>query len=190
MNKIKKNIKINFVRKGLSLVEMALVILILGILMSITIPLIQYSSIFKSSENEAKKLANLLGFSKNAAMKSNEGIQIDIDLKNQKYAGFRLERTNEKVERKEIIPTVQLNNNYSIIGVRLGNNDLVREDSISIRLTPDGQSDEICIYMGPKSGKIEWTIYLSRYSSKAVMEKGEVIHLLEDPNWDASNTIN
>ncbi len=177
------------VRNGMSLVEMALVILIVGILMSLVLTMVRYAVSFRDAESEAKKLASILEFSKNAAMTSNETIQLEIDMKNQKYKGYRATRASEGRGAKEIIPEVKLGESYSIMGIRISQGSLQKEGTFSLRFSPTGLSDEVSIYFGPKHGRIEWTVYLSRYSGSALIEKGEMIHNLEDPNWEERSLL-
>ena len=182
-------------RKGFTLVELAVVIIVIGILMSIAFSILSSSALFKSSKSEAKKLAAALMLARNAAVKSNTVIYFELNLDEEKYRAYRLQRSeddengNSKMEEKDLIESVDLAASHSILGISTAFGGHIEEGLVKLRFLPSGLGEEAAIYLGPQSQTAEATVIYKRYEGKATVHPKEVKHELEKPDWQESELV-
>ena len=168
---------------GFTLIEVSVVILVISILLYVFSSLLSNISILKSSEDEADLLRKNILFCNKTAILSNEVIYLELNLDDESYRSYRMEREEGVVTEEEIVQPRSLSSFHSIIAVSINGGSKVTEKMITIPFTPDGISQELAIYMGPEP-EISYTILIHKYGSKAEIVKGESDVLLDNPDWE------
>ena len=185
------SIKPNHAQQGLSLVEIAIVILIIGTLMLLSLSLVRNASLFQTAKGEAKKLAEKLVFARNTAMLSNEVVFFEFDLDKESYTAYRLisggQGSNTK---KAFLQTTKLSNSNSLLAIASAMGSKRSEGIVKLYFFPSGLGEEVAIYLGPKDDEeIKATILYSRYGGKAKVYTEEIELNLEDPDWEELDVI-
>ncbi len=175
------------------MVEMALVILVIGLLMGISLSLVQSLALLRTSKGEAKKLAASLMQAKNAAVKSKQAVYFEINLDEESYRAYRISQRlaasqekeeEKKTQEKAFIKRTQLSEAHSILYVQPAVGDEITNGLLKLRFLPSGLGEEIAIYLGPDSGSVEATVIYEKYTGKAFVYTGEKEHRLEQEGWE------
>ncbi len=175
--------------RGLSLIEMAVVLLVISILMGVSLSLVSNLALFSTSKGEANKIADSLVFARNASMKSNTILHFEFDLDKERYRAYTLDRTSEELKEDVLLEQVKLPASHSLLAIRSAVGNEIKEGKVTLRFLPSGLAEEIVIYMGPKKGNIEATIIYSRYKGKATVHKNRIEHQLEDDSWEETKLL-
>ena len=177
-------------RRGLSLIETAVVILVVAILMGLSLSLVRHFALLSTTKSEAKKLADSLVFIRNAAIKSNTIIYFEFDLDEESYRAYRVEGSEEDLKEKILLKPVELSSSHSLIAISSATGSRNTEGKIKLSFLPSGLAEEVAIYMGPREERdTQATIIYNRYQGKASVHKGEKEHRLEDPTWEELDLI-
>ena len=186
-NKIQKRIiKRSFHRKvsdGFTLIEVSVVLLVLTVLTYLMSSLLSNMSIFKSTEGEAELLKKSMLFCSQTASISNEVIYLELDLDDESYRAYRMERSDEGAKEEEIIHKRSLSNFHSIISVSVSGGGRINEKKLTIPFAPDGIAQELAIYLGPDP-EVNNTILLRKYGSHVDIVQGEATMILDNPEWE------
>jgi len=169
------------VRRGLTLIEIAVVIIVMSVLITILGSLYRKFSVFKSTQDEATLLRDSLVFSRSAAIRSNESIFFEFNMDDLTYRSFRKQSEGTEVKEKEVIKQHSLSSGNAIVGVQVGASNRQTAGKIVVRMYPDGSSDELMIFLGPRP-EINSTVIFSRYGQGQVA-KGEAAPAGEDPSF-------
>lgn len=172
-------------QRGLSLIEMAVVIMVIAMLMSMSLSILSnFKSLMTTSEGAAKKLASALQLARKTAVKSGQTVYFEFDLDEESYRAYRLNRNATETSAKVFLGPVKLSNSYSLQAVAsvMGNRNT--KDKIKVSFSPNGIGEEIAIYLGEDGGEVEATVIYSRYSGKATVYTEEIEHDLSDPSWE------
>ncbi len=154
-------------KKGLTIVEMAIVLLLFSIVFSIIFSLIQNFSIFKTTQEESEILKDIYLFAKRSAIKSGQIIYMDIDLNENKYKIYRKKRS-EVVENETLIER-NLSMNNQIVYLKTHSNKIIDNGIITVLFYPQGFNDEIYFFLGSKNN-IKKTVIYPRYGQFAIIK--------------------
>ncbi|MCE9600119.1 MAG: prepilin-type N-terminal cleavage/methylation domain-containing protein [Spirochaetia bacterium] len=179
-------------RKGLTLIELSVVMFVMSIIIVILGSLYSRFSLFKSTQDEATLLRDSLSFARSAAIRSNEIIYVQFNLDEETYRAFR-KQSGEKDEiiEKDLIKVRNLSSGNSIVAIQVGSTMRQNKGKVDLRMYPDGSSEELMILMGPDP-EIKNTVLFSRYGKAQVldctkgpeaMERCEAGPASEDPSW-------
>lgn len=156
------------IRKGLSLIEQVVVVMIVGLLMSMTLSSLS-NIIFPTSEDDADKLKASLIYSYQTALIKNQTVIVEIDLEKNQYKAYRLERSDEGIEKKELL---NVNMSSEVVHITDIRGIKYEEGIIKIPFTYSGVSEDFNIHLG-NNGTIRKTVQLYRYNGKVKIKNGE-----------------
>ncbi|MCB1317443.1 MAG: hypothetical protein KDK27_15880 [Leptospiraceae bacterium] len=177
-------------RQGLTLIEQAIVLLVIAVLMTVFMGVMITNNPFESTEDEAKKVAGHLTLIRNAAVKSNRVVIFIIDLDEDFYAAYYDERSRYRegvddaedesdVERDYILEPTDAAIRY--IGTPTGKR--IEQGRVTIHFLPNGVGEELALYLAEEDEEIQNTVIFSRYTGEAIVREGEVEHNLENREW-------
>jgi Tfp pilus assembly protein FimT len=162
----------NYPRKGVTIVEMAIVIFLMSLLLSIVFSLVQNFSIFKTTEGEAGILKDMYSLAKRTAIKSGQIIYMEFDLDENRYIIYRKIR-NKELENQPIVERKLFITNR-IIYIKTFSGQRIDSGKLTINFYPQGFNDEIYIYFGSENN-IKNTVIYPRYDKYAIIKKGEYL---------------
>ncbi len=137
----RRRIRGGVLRRGLSLVEMAVVIMVIALVMLIFTPLLgQWISSF-SEESEAALMARHLEFSRNTAIKSNRVVVFRIDLDEDRYEAYSFDRSGSQTEKKQLIEATEVH----IRELRTAYSNRIDQGAIRLHFLPSGVGEELQI---------------------------------------------
>ena len=170
--------------RGLTMVEIAVVILVIGVVMGLLINMIGQIAALQSTEDEAKSLKTSLIFCRRAAIKSNQAVFMEFNFQDNYYRAYRLERVPGKPKPMEriLLKKKELSSGNSLVAISFPSGSRVQEGKIKVQFSPEGIAEEMAIYLGPKP-EIKNTVLYSRYGLKVEVKEGEVEHSLFDESW-------
>ena len=171
------------ITNGLTLIEMSVVLFVLTILTYLFSSFLSNLSIFKSTEDEAQLLKKSIQFCTQTAILSNEVIYLELNLDEESYRAYRMERSGDGVKEEEIIHTRSLSGFHSIVAVTVSGGGRVNEKKITIPFAPDGVTQEVAVYMGPDP-VVNYTILIRKYGTRVDIEEGEASTNLGNPEWE------
>lgn len=161
----------NKFRKGLTLVEIAVVVFIMGILMSYVISSLK--NIFRPSvADTVEKFRQSIVFCYQSALLHNQAVLLKVNLDDQKYTAYRVVRSEDGITEKKIIASSFTSNSHvrEIVDIR----GVVHErGEIVIPFTYTGVSEDYSFHFGDDSGT-QKTLLLYRYNGKITIKDGEV----------------
>ncbi|MCB1160647.1 MAG: prepilin-type N-terminal cleavage/methylation domain-containing protein, partial [Leptospiraceae bacterium] len=157
-------------RRGLTLVEIIVVVSILGLLISMTVSSLM-NLIIPSVSNTSEKLKAALFFCYQTAILSNQTVVLTIDFENNKYKAIRIQRTEKGLEKKVILESgMPINTKFmSITDIR----GIKHETGFfSIPFTHTGIAEDYNIHLGNGSN-VSKTVQLFRYNGRIEIKNGE-----------------
>ncbi|MDX1957483.1 MAG: prepilin-type N-terminal cleavage/methylation domain-containing protein [Leptospiraceae bacterium] len=164
--------KILLHKKGITLVEMVVVVMLVGILATITISSLM-NFIRPSVGGTVEKFQQALKYCYQNAIIQNLVVEMHIDIEKQRYTVFRIMRTDEGLKPRKIME-VALPSNSKIIAVY----DLrgLKYDTgiIKIPYTYTGVSEDYTIQFGEGS-VVKKSVLVYRYNGKSTIKNGEVV---------------
>ncbi len=160
----------NQARKGLTIIEMGIVILLMSILLGMIFSLVRNFSIFKTTQGETETLKDLYSFAKRSAIKSGQAVFMEIDLDQNRYKIYRKERKGNFIEDKILIEKNLFYTN-KITSVKIFSKK-IDSGVVTIAFYPFGFNDEAFIYMGTPN-EIKKTVIFPRYGNYATIKNGE-----------------
>ncbi len=169
-------------RRGLTIIEMAIVIITLGIMIGMLGSIISSVAFLQTTKDEALLLKEALVFCRRTAIKSNTTVYLEINIDENKYRAFRYARSEGKLEKEDFIKERALSDSNGIAGVALASGTKVTSGILEIPFSPEGIAEEIAIYMGPRP-EVRNTVLYSRYGTGASVVQGEQEHNITDENW-------
>ncbi len=178
------------IRKGLTIVEMATVILVISVIMGILISIISSLSILNTSEGEAEKLAQALSFARRAAVGSNQPVYFEIDIDSNSYEAYRIDRSpsdqapadgeESEVKKNYILNPYKLGTFQSIVKLQLGTGSVREEGKVLVPFSP--YAEDFAVFIG-SGGDVAKTVHYRKYLGKAAVMNGEQPVTLEKPSW-------
>lgn len=170
-------------RKAMTLVETVVVIGVMVAIIAILASAFSSLPVFQSTEDEAEILQSNLYFARKSALKSNRVVYLELNIEEDSYRMYRIDRTDEGIEEKELGKERELSFTHSIVSIQIGANEPLTEGKISIPFQPDGTSEQVCIYLGPNP-EITRTVLNPKYGSRIQILEGEQFFELES-DWEA-----
>lgn len=159
-------------RKGLTLVELAVVISIIGLLMSMVISSLA-NLIRQSVADTSEKLKSAIQFCYETAILNNQTVILEIDIEEDKYTAYKLNRKEEGVEEKKILESGKLPSYSSIVDITDLRGMKYESGKLRIPFTHNGTAGDYNIHIGDET-KIRKTILVYKYRGKIVLKDGEV----------------
>lgn len=169
-------------RSGMTIVELAVVILVMGILAAFLIPLIRSISLFQTSGDEATLLKKALQFSRDTATLSNQQVVLELDLDGDRYRVVRPDRSSEEVQEEVLLSRSSMSPTGQIVSVTMASGNRITGGILKIPYSPLGSSEEIYIHLGPEP-RIQKTVHQFRYSGESRILSGEFEPELEGEPW-------
>ncbi len=166
----------------MTLVEIAIVILVIAILMGVVGSMISSIAFLKTSKDEATLLKDSLIFSKRAAIKSNQVVYFEINLDEDYYRAYRMDRSEGEVKEVDMLTKHSPGGFNSLVAVSPPAGARITSGKLTIPFTPEGLAADMAIYIGPKP-EIRATVLYSRYGNEVKVVNGEAEHNLEMPGW-------
>jgi len=167
---------------GLTLIETAVVLLVISILLGFLSSLLSNFSLFRSTESEAETLKNSLIFCAGAALKSDQTVYFELNIDENFYVAYRIDRSGSEMKKDPVLNERRLSASNSIVDVYIPSGNRLRTGSLVIPFAADGSAEEIAIHLGADP-QIDYTVMLSRYGMDARVYPGDVFQNLQDPNW-------
>ncbi|WP_409035690.1 type II secretion system protein [Leptospira kanakyensis] len=158
-------------RDGLTLIEIAVVISILGLIMVIVGGTLR-NLIIPSTEDIAVKLQESFKFGYNKAQLTNQAVLFQYEFEKREYQFFLLKREEGGLEEEPILKKVTLPFYSKIVSVRDLGGKPKTEGKIRIVFTPQGTTTDLLLYIGSDS-EIKRTIQIYRYGGKIKIHKTE-----------------
>lgn len=158
-------------RGGLTLIEIAVVISILGLIMVIVGGTLR-NLIIPSTEDIAVKLQESFKFGYNKAQLTNQAVLFQYDFEKREYQFFLLKREEGGLEEESILKKVTLPFYSKIVSVRDLGGKPRSEGKIRIVFTPQGTTTDLFLYVGSDT-EIKRTIQIYRYGGKIKIHKTE-----------------
>lgn len=175
----RNNLQTVRLRRGLTILELSIVVLLVSLILFTLVSITSRFSRFKSTEDEGTILRDSLVFARSTAITSNEPIYFEFNLDEETYRAYRKESKDGELTEKDVIKQRSLSAGNSLIGLQIGSSNRETRGKLTVRLFPEGTSDELAVFMGPEP-EIKATVLFSRYGKGEVME-GEQTSALEDP---------
>ncbi len=169
-------------RRGLTLVEMSIVIVVIMITLLMLGSIASNFTFLKTSTDEAEILRDSLVFCRSSAIKSNQTSYLEIDLDQESYRAYRFMRTDGKLVEKDFLSKRTLSGFNSLASVAVATGKRITSGKITVPFSPEGVAEELAIYIGDE-GNIKATVIFSRYGQEALVKKGEFEHNLENTGW-------
>lgn len=165
-------------RRGLSLVEIVVVMMVMAIILLIFIPLT--SGIFTrfSERDQASQLGAHLIFCRNAAIKSNRTVYFRIDLGEKKYRAWTLEREGATVKERGLVNETAIN----VAALSAAYGERLRDGAVVVNFLPSGVGEELAVYFG-EGDNITQTLLFSRYTGEMKVVQGEAPLMADAPDW-------
>jgi general secretion pathway protein H len=163
-------INYHHLKKGLTIIEMSIVIFLMSLLLGVIFSLVQNFSIFKTTQGEAEILKDMYTFAKRTAVKSGQIIYMDFDLDNNKYIIYKKERNSELNDKVLVERKLFLTNRIIYIKTHSGNR--IDSGKITIHFYPQDLNDEVYLFLGSENN-VKKTIVYPRYGNFAMIKTGE-----------------
>ncbi len=169
--------KINHIKKGLTLVELVVVVMILAILFTfVSVSLMNL--IRPSVATTVDKFKETLIYCYKTAMIHNEAVLLKINLDERKYAAFRVTRNEEGIKERKILEAgfpshSKIREIIDIRGIRYEAGEII------VPFTYTGVAEDYTFHFGDDSNT-ERSVLLYRYNGKVVVKPGEVTRVAKD----------
>lgn len=159
-------------RRGLTLIEIAVVVMIMGTLLAFSITSI--SSFLKPGVSDvSEKLKAALVYCQKSAIIHNQAVIFQIDIDNNRYSAVRIVRNDSGVSEKKILD-VSLKNSGRIIDVVDIRGVKIDSGIVKIPFTYTGVSEDYSIHVGNEYTVLK-TVLNYRYNGKVVIKEGSVV---------------
>ncbi|MCB1172398.1 MAG: GspH/FimT family pseudopilin [Leptospiraceae bacterium] len=177
-------------RAGMSLVEMAVVIIVIGLIAVIMMPLTADVFLSLSDTKKAKQLAVLLDHARNTAISRNADITLEFELssdpdESDAYTGYVMDRESDSAEKKVIFERTSIH----LGGIRSVGSPLIDKGKVQLVFLPSGVSEQAWFYVGDREDQPEAVVVLDRYlgtarvfEDPAAMQKWQDADLKDD-SW-------
>lgn len=163
-------------RRGFTLVELSIVMLVMGMMMALLISMARTFSMLRTSQEEAQTLAQVYTFARRAAIKSGDTVSLDLDMDAESYILYRMDRSGPRAEKKPIFEERRLSSSNSLVEVISTSGARIAAGHVVIPFFPDGTTEEVSILLGSGPGvDVKKTVLFPRFSVSARVEEGEVL---------------
>lgn len=159
-----------WVRRGLTLVEIVVVLTILGMLMTITA--VSISNFIRPPPKDiTENIKAALRYAYQTAILNNQTVLFVLDKEQNKYLVIKLDRTDSGLEEKVLIESV-LPSNLQIIKVMDLRGIVYESEKIKIPFNRNGVSENFDIHLG-EEGNVLYTLMVYKFNGKVEVFPGE-----------------
>ena len=158
-------------RKGLTLVEMAIVLLVIGVVLAVLTSMASSIPNLRSTESEAEALQGNFLRARNTALFTNSTFYMEFNLDENRYRGYLIERIDGKAEEKEKFEHGLATSN-GLLGVSVGLSGKVQTGKVTVTFLPDGTAEQVAVYLG-EPPLASQTVVLNRYGGHTTVISGE-----------------
>ncbi|MCB1167547.1 MAG: GspH/FimT family pseudopilin [Leptospiraceae bacterium] len=170
--------------RGLTLVEIAIVLLVMGVLIGAMSSMISSIPVFRSNEDEAEVLRSSLNQARNTALLTNQTFYLEFNLDENSYRGYLTTRIDGELKQEDKLKR-SLSDSNGLAGISVGLSGTVETGKVIIAFQPDGSAEQLAIYLG-QPGDVSRTIIMNRYGGGTKIVDGEEPLNLEKPNWSVT----
>ncbi|MCB1139620.1 MAG: prepilin-type N-terminal cleavage/methylation domain-containing protein [Leptospiraceae bacterium] len=173
MGKFRKHLRGPLVqlRQGFTLVEMAIVLLVMGVVLAVITSLISSIPNLKSTETEAETLAGNFQRARNTALFTNSTFYLEFNLDENTYRGYLIERVDGEAREKEKFDHSLASSN-GLVAISVGLSGRVETGKVRITFLPDGSAEQVAVYLG-EPPLASQTVIMNRYGGTTKILKGE-----------------
>ena len=167
---------------GFTFLELAVVVVIMGIVMAITLP--RFTGTFSRATlgGAARGLAGTMVYIRDAAARHGRSYFLDIDLENNKYSVTYIDEEADWSEiayqesefpdeemysqfSDSVVSETVLQKKVSFLEIMLADGTEVSEGVVRIEFRPDGTADEVVIHLTNPKEKV-YSVYLEHYNGQ------------------------
>jgi prepilin-type N-terminal cleavage/methylation domain-containing protein len=178
-------------RDGFTFLELAMVVLIMGIMMGITFP--RFSAFFSKANigATARRLAGTMGYLRNAAARDGQSYFLNLDQEKNEYWVTVIKKNAElsQVEYQDtevlddemyievknaFLSRVRLEKKIAFAGVILEDGTKVLDQRVIIEFRPDGTADEAVVRLTDARERA-YSVYVEHYNGQATVYKYAVV---------------
>jgi general secretion pathway protein H len=156
-------------RKGLTLVEIVVVVSIMGLLLSISITSVS-NFIRPSTTDVSEKLKAAIIYCHKSAIIHNQAVILQLDIDKNQYIAHRIVRTETGITEKKILE-VKLSSSGRLIDVVDLRGILYDSGVVKIPFTYSGVSEDYSIHLGDEY-RVKKSVLNYRYNGKVVVRDG------------------
>lgn len=167
----------------MTIVEMAVVMLVISILMGIVLSFINNIAFLRTAQDEATTLLESLIFCRKSAIRSNQTVYMEFDLDGESYRAYRYDRADNELSEDEILSKRHLSSSNSIVSIITAGSTRISQGILKIPFAPDGSSEQLAIHLGPEP-EIRKTIVFNRYGGTGEILNGEGYNQLDEAPWE------
>ena len=158
------------IRRGLTLIEMVVVVAILGLLMSFTINSLM-NFIMPPARDVADKFKAALFYCYQTAILNNSTVIMEIDIDKAEYIGYKLVRGDAGIEKKKVLKSSFPFNN-KILSISDIRGIKIESGIFTVPFTHFGVSEDYNFHVGSDTA-INRTIQLFKYNGRIEVKPGE-----------------
>ena len=158
-------------RPGFTLVELAIVLLVMGVLLAVITSMVSSIPNLRSTETEAETSQGNLQSAWYTALFTNSTFYLEFDLDENKYRGYLIERIHEKTEEKEKFEHSLASSN-GLVAVSVGLSGRVQTGKVTVTFQPDGTAEQVAVFLG-EPPLASQTVILNRYGGFTKVLDGE-----------------
>lgn len=159
-----------------------MVLIVMGVLIAMLSSIISSFTFIKTADDEATLLMKSMELCRRAAIKSNQTTFLELNLDEESYQAYRLERTEDQVKKDIFLKEKKLGESNSLVAVSLANGARIEKGTIRIPFSPEGVAEQMAVYMG-EPDNIKVTVFYSRYGNESRIIEGEAENNLVDDEW-------
>lgn len=173
--KLFRSINQRNIRKGVSIIELIVVVAVIGFLFTITAVSIK-NFFLPSAKETSETIQSALKFAYNHSRLNHKTVIFLFDFDKNEFKVVRLEREDSGIQEKQVTKPVKLpfNNKifaaYNLLGTEF------REGILKIHFHPDGTSEDYTLLMG-EEGNVKKSIQIFRYGGVIKILNGENIRI-------------
>jgi prepilin-type N-terminal cleavage/methylation domain-containing protein len=161
-------------RRGMTLIELSVVLLVITMVMGILVWMLRSFATLRSTADEAEALSQVYTFARRSAIKSGDTVYLEINLDDESYLVYRIDRSGRRPEKKTILDRRALSSRNSIVAVVSPLGGRINSGTVTLPFLYDGTTEEVSIYLGPDPA-VDKTVHFPRFSAAAIIEEGETL---------------
>ena len=173
-------------RRGLTLVEIAVVVSIMGVLLSVSITSIS-SFIRPSATDVSEKLKAAIIYCHKSAIIHNQAVILQLDIDNNQYFAHRIVRSETGISEKKIME-VKLSSSGKLIDIVDIRGIKYDTGVVKIPFTYNGVSEDFSIHLGDEY-RIKKSVLNYRYNGKVIVKDGNFTRTAKG-NENGNNKLN
>jgi prepilin-type N-terminal cleavage/methylation domain-containing protein len=154
---------------GFTLIELTMVILLIGFMLSITLPRLQNIALSDSLKNTVRIMTAQINELRYQAIKNNQEYFLIFNFDTQKFSTDSPSLTTEErtIAQKG---SITLPPDVSVLDIEVKGSEMISSKEISIRITKEGYIDPGVIHLGSKDGRRFTFVLRAFLGSVSVLE--------------------